>query len=198
MTFEEMKLKLEGVLSHKRFVHSVNVMDTAVRLASVYGEDRERAAVAGLLHDCARDIKGEEVFRLCESFGIEVDEVARFQPELLHGPLGSRIAGAEYGITDKEILEAISCHTTGRSGMGMLDKIIFLADYIEPGRRFPGVEEVRETAANDIDRAMVMALDRTIKYVITKGGLLHPDTINARNSILVLGIERRKAGGNPA
>jgi predicted HD superfamily hydrolase involved in NAD metabolism len=185
MILGEIKLKLQSKLNYKRFKHSVNVMDEAIKLASIFGEDTKKAATAGLLHDCARDIKGDELFETCHNFNVRVDEVTRIQPELLHGPLGAHIARTEYKVSDDSVLKAIHWHTTGHAGMSVLDKIVFLADYIEPGRRFPGIEDVRRAAANDLDAAMMLALDRTIKYVVSRGTLLHPDTVDARNSILI-------------
>lgn len=185
MEVDKMINKLEKVLTPKRFAHSLNVMKMSVDLAKKYCEDVKKAEIAGLLHDCARDIRGGSVFRLCEKYNISTDEITCAQPELLHGPIGSFVAKEEYGIHDKMIESAIYCHTTGRASMGMLDKIVFIADYIEPDRSFPGVEEVRELVYRDMDKAMIAALNMTIIYVVSKGALIHPDTINARNSILL-------------
>ena len=184
MTIDEMKCKLQKTMSHKRYIHSINVMKSAAKLASIYGEDIDKAAIAGLLHDCARDIKGEEALNLCAKYDIPVDDVTRTQPDLLHGPIGSRLARDEYEVSDKDILNAISCHTTGGSDMSMLDKIIFIADYVEPNRNFPAIDDVRKIVDFDIDGAIVMALNRTIKYILAKGVLIHPDTVIARNSII--------------
>lgn len=184
MTVEEMKNKLEEVLSSKRFKHSLGVMDTAVSLAERYGENKEKAAVAGILHDCAREIKGQAVFELCEKYHIGVNYITLSQPELLHGPLGAVLATEEYGVEDEDIIRAIYCHTTGRENMTLLDRIIFMADCIEPGRKFEGVDEVRELAYCDLDSSLVISLDSTIRHIIQKGKLIHPDTINARNFII--------------
>lgn len=184
MNREDIKDKLEYVLSPRRFIHSLNVMNTSIELAQRYGVDREKAAVAGLLHDCARDIRGDEVFELCKEFGIQVDDIARVQPELLHGAIGAGLAGHEYGVEDPMILDAIHYHTTGRKDMSILEKVVFIADYIEPGRNFTGVNEARKVAFSDINDAMVLSLDKTIKHVISKGALIHPDTIDARNFII--------------
>lgn len=184
MTREEMKFKLETVLSPKRFIHSLNVMNTAMDLAQRHGVDREKAGIAGLLHDCAREIRGEEAFSLCEKYGIVLDYVTRAQPELLHGPLGYYLAEEEYGVTQQDILDAIYYHTTGGENMDLLGKIVFMADYIEPNRSFPGVDEVRREARLNIDKALILALDRTIKYVMMRGAYIHPDTIKARNAVL--------------
>lgn len=184
MKIEEAKRKLEKALTPKRFVHSINVMNTAYELAKKYNIDEEKATAAGLLHDCARDIKGSEIFSLCSKYGIEIDEIQRAQPELLHSHLGARLAKKEYGIEDQCILDAIRWHTTGRDSMSMLEKIILISDYAEPGRSFTGVKEIRDLVLRDLDRAILQALDGTIRYVLSKGALIHPDTINARNFII--------------
>lgn len=185
MMLDDIKNRLESVLTPKRFIHSLNVMNCAAELASKYKEDSHRAAVAGLLHDCARDMKKQELLKLCEHYGVDVDNISCLQPVLLHGPLGSRFASEEYGISDESILSAISCHTTGRENMDMLAKIVFIADCIEPNRCFDGVLEIRKAAFEDIDSAMITALDRTIEYIIARGSLIHPDTISARNYIIM-------------
>ncbi|MCR4434674.1 MAG: bis(5'-nucleosyl)-tetraphosphatase (symmetrical) YqeK [Clostridiales bacterium] len=187
MTIEQIRNKLEHELSPKRYTHSVNVMKTAIELAAKYGVDVKKAEMAGILHDCARNIKGEEALRLCRKFGIDVDNISKIQTELLHGPLGSVLAREEYGIEDESVLAAICWHTTGRENMDMLEKIIFTADFIEPGRKFAGVEDVRKQAFIDISKAVLMSLDCTIHYVIAKGALIHPATIHARNYIILNG-----------
>lgn len=184
MTKQEIKLKLQNILTPKRFTHSLGVMETAVSLAARYGQDEEKAALAGLLHDCARDIKGEKIFEMCERFNIKFNDIEQMQPELLHGPIGAALAREEYGIEDEDILRAIYCHTTGREYMSVLDKIIFIADYIEPARDFPGVDEVRRIAYEDLNKSMLISLENIIRHVISKGVLIHPDTVNARNCIL--------------
>jgi predicted HD superfamily hydrolase involved in NAD metabolism len=184
MTIDEIKIKLEKALTPGRFVHSIAVMETAVKLAEKYGLDCEEAGIAGLLHDCARDIKVEEALSLCKKFKIEVDDVSLLHPVLLHGPVGSGLAQRDYGICNSKVLDAISFHTTGRENMTMLDKIIFIADYIEPGRCFEDIEKIRTTAFNDIDAAMLIALNNSIRYIIDKGMLIHTNTIEARNFII--------------
>ncbi len=189
MTLDEMKRKLENSLTYKRYVHSINVMDTAAELAEKYHEDTDKAAIAGLLHDCARDIRGSRIFELCNKFNIEVDDIMLRQPELLHGMIGAHMAEFDYGVSDGSIRNAIRCHTIGSVDMGMLDKIIFIADYIEPGRNFSGIDKARELAFNDIDAALLLSFDKTIDYVISKGKLIHPGTIAARNSILMKNLK---------
>ncbi len=191
MTIDEIKNVLMIKLSQKRYKHSLNVMDTARKLAVNYGLDENKAALAGLIHDCARDIRGNDIFLMCDKFNVEVSNVCKIQPELLHGPLGAKLAQAEYGITDESILNAVRWHTTGHENMDLMAKVIYIADYIEPGRSFPGIEEARQLAFKNIDSAMIFSLDRTIRFVISRGSLVHLDTINARNAILIRTTEKR-------
>jgi len=176
--------ELEKNLSKKRFDHSIGVMNTAVKLAEHYNANVSDAETAGLLHDCARDIRGGLLFKACKKYNINFDYITKAQPELLHGILGVHIAKDNYGVSDNSILDPIRWHTTGREKMTLLDKIIYISDFIEPGRDFEGVEEVRKLACEDLDKAMLMALDRTIKYVMMREVYIHPDTIKARNGII--------------
>lgn len=179
-----MKEKLNSILREDRFEHSVNVMECAVKLSVCYKEDPDKAAIAGLLHDCARFLEPEEMLRLCEKLDIISDDVRKENPKLLHDVLGVFFAEKEFGVSDPEILSAIRSHTTGSENMTRLQKIVFLADFIEPGRKFKGVEELRDLAFEDLDKAVLKALDHTIRFVLKKGQLLHMDTVNARNWLL--------------
>lgn len=181
ITFEDIKSKLKLSISPYRYKHSENVMEVAINLAKKYGVDINKASTAGFLHDCAKGKSEKELLELCEKFNIEVDEYKKNQPELLHGEIGALLAKIDYGIEDEEILNAIKVHTMGKENMSMLEKIIFIADYIEPGRKFPGVEAIRKLAYKDIDKAIMQALDTTIMHLIKIGGVIHPDTIKTRN-----------------
>ncbi len=114
-----------------------------------------------------------------------VDDITRSEPQLLHGPVGAVVAREEYHIDDENILNAISYHTTGREGMNTLEKIIYLADFIEEGRSYPGVDALRKCAKIDLDTAMVMAFSNTIRYIAGIGGLIHPRTVIARNFLVL-------------
>ena len=177
--------KLQRVLSPKRYAHTLGVMATAASLAELHGASVEKAALAGLLHDCAREIRGEELFHMCKEQGIPLDPVTVAQPELLHGPLGAKLAEQEYGVADQEVLAAIRSHTIGREGMSLLEKIVFVADYVEPGREFPGVEDIRQLTHEDMDRAMILAIDTTLGYVMRQGKLIHPQAVTARNELVL-------------
>lgn len=175
---------LKGNLSDKRFNHSIGVMETAVKIAEHYNIDIKSAETAGLLHDCARDIRGSLLYKTCHKYRIKQNYITKAQPELLHGLLGVHVAREKYDIKDVEVLDAIKWHTTGRESMTLLDKVIYLADFTEPGRCFEGLEEVRNAVFEDLDKAMLMALDRTIKYVMMREVYIHPETIKARNGII--------------
>lgn len=180
--FEE---KLKMLLSEKRFRHSTAVMETSRYLAKKYGADVNKAQIAGLLHDCAKDFTDAELLKFAEKYKISVDEILKHSIFLLHGPVGAELIEEIFGVHDAEIKRAIAIHTTGDLDMTILDKIVFLADYIEPGRSFDGVEELRHIAEENLDIAVVKAFDNTINYVISRGMLLYEKTVRARNDILI-------------
>lgn len=177
--------KLKMLLNEKRFIHSVAVMETSQNLAKKYGADVKKAEIAGLLHDCAKDFSDSELLKFAKRYKIPVDEVLKHSTFLLHGPIGAELVEEIFGVNDAEIKRAIAIHTTGDINMTLLDKIVFLADYIEPGRNFNGVEELRRTAEKNLDLAIVKAFDNTINYVISQGMLLYEKTVKARNDILI-------------
>lgn len=176
---------LKTNLKPKRFNHSIGVRDTAVKLAEIYGEDVDKARIAGLIHDCAKYVPDKEMIDSYENHGNKVDDVEKNMPAILHGKVGSYVAKEIMGVEDKDILNAIAYHTTGRVNMSVLEKIIYIADYIEPSRDFPGVDNLRNIAFNEnLDKALILSFDNTIKYVIDGNQLLHKDTIEARNYML--------------
>jgi predicted HD superfamily hydrolase involved in NAD metabolism len=174
-------LKLKESLSERRFLHSMRVMDVCEKLAVNYNVDVEKAKIAGLLHDCAREVSDEELKRMVDNELIETNEIELKQPMLLHAKASSIYAREKYSITDEEVLKAIACHTTGKCEMSYIDIIVYIADYIEPGRKFPGVDEVRNLAYNDIVKALTLAFKNTIIHVAVRGNMLHPETVNAYN-----------------
>lgn len=177
--------RIKEMLTDKRYHHSIGVQKTAIILAKQYGSSIEKASIAGLVHDCAKNTSAEGLLKYAEEFDIILEDLTKWQPELLHGMIGAELAKTEFDIFDEDILNAIRYHTTGRANMTTLDKIIYLADYIEPTRNFSGVQQVREMALSDLDKATLMALEHTINYVIKRGQLLHVDTIHARNYLLL-------------
>lgn len=179
-----MKEKLKRTLSEKRYKHSLGVCDEAVKLAQKYGADKDKAYLAGLLHDCAKGYDINEQIELCLKYRVIPDEITLKCTPVLHAPLGAAIAKAEYGVKDKEVLEAIRCHTVAKANMSLLDKIIYIADMIEPMRDFLGVEELRKAAYEDINKAFIMGLKQSIVFNAEKNKIIHPDTISAWNYML--------------
>lgn len=185
MTLDEMKDKLRRELCPERYKHSIGVMDEAVRLATRYNLNREKVEIAGLLHDCAKHIDTEAAMEIVREHDIKLDEVQKNNPKLLHGILAPIIAAEHYGVTDEEILSAVYWHVTGRAGMTPIEKIIFVADYTEPGRTFQGVEEVRKLAYENINLCILNYTNAIIKHVLFQGDLLHQDTVSVRNEALL-------------
>ena len=181
MSMDNIKEKLRQMLSPKRYAHSIHVMEASRKLAEKYGEDAEQAALAGLIHDCARDLRKTETFALCSKYGIMTDDIMERQPELLHGKVGSYLARELFGVNSPRVLTAVTHHTMGCEGMDKLCCILFVADYIEAGRSFPGVDALRTTADESLEKAVIACLDQTIAFILGKGGLLHPQTVATRN-----------------
>ena len=160
--------KLKDWIDERRLNHSINVSRCAAKLARHYGADVEKAELAGLVHDCAKNLTTDEALELAKKYDFEPDMITRMNPVLLHAPLGSFLARELFDIQDDEILDAIAWHTTGRKNMSLLDKIICLADFIEEGRRYSGVEKIREFAFIDINRALLAGMELSIKNVLQK------------------------------
>lgn len=169
--------KLKRKLSHDRFIHTIGVANTALALAMSQGIDYERAYLAGLLHDCAKDIPDEEKLKKCEKFHIPVTATETENPSLLHAKLGAYLAADKYNITDYEILSSIECHTTGKPEMTQLEMIIFVADYIEPGRdRAKELTEIRKEAFENLTYATYHILKNTLDYLKQKDDPIDPQT----------------------
>ncbi len=186
MDYEEMKRELSRRLKKSRYEHSLGVADTAAFLARRFGVDEGKARLAGLLHDCAREFPNEAMLAESDMRGVEYGEVERSMPLLLHAPLGAFRAKEIYGVGNDEILRAIARHTVGGVAMTPLDKIIYFADMMEPTRDYPGVEILRDLARSASLNEMTLAgLTRSIAFVLEKGHLIHPDTVLARNELLL-------------
>ncbi len=171
-------------LSPNRWQHSLQVAETAVQMAGQYELTLEQVYLTALLHDYAKGLSGQELLQLAEENNLIEDEVDREVPDLLHAPVGAFLVKRDLGIEDEEVLTAISRHTLGSTKMSELDKIIYLADMIEPGRDFAGLERLKCLSFRDLDEAMLFGLESTIKYCLDRGRILHPRTIEARNYFL--------------
>lgn len=177
MNYSEIKKKLKKSQDKERYEHTKGVMYTAGCLAMAHGYDLEKAMLAGLLHDCAKCIPNDEKFALCKEHNILVTPVEAENPFLLHAKLGAFLAESEYNITDPDVLHAIKVHTTGEPDMNILDKIIFIADYIEPGRnKAPNLEKVRELAFHDLNACMAQILRDTLMYLNSGKGTIDSTT----------------------
>lgn len=172
---------LEKNLNERRLKHTYSVVDESVKLAEHYGENVEKARIAALFHDMFRSTPVSVLNMYIRQLGLP--KRIMDNPNLSHGKIAAVIMKRDYGIEDEDILNAVSFHTTGRAGMSKLEKIIFLADAIEPGRNYPTVEETRALAYIDIDRACISSLERTVEYIRSIGEYLDPDTINAINDL---------------
>ena len=167
-------------LKHKRIPHVLGTEQEAIRLAIRYGADVEKARVAALLHDCTKKLEMEEQMALVRRYHIPLDELEQKALKLLHAKTGAAIARDIYGVDD-EIYSAIWWHTTGHADMTLLEKIIYLADYIEPSRDFPGVEVLRKCVYEDLDRGLLMGLEMTVQEMTEMGNPVHHATIEARD-----------------
>lgn len=173
----KLRKEMAKVQDGKRYEHTLGVAYTAANLAACHGEDIDQALVAGLLHDCAKCLSDEKLLAICAKQKLPVSPQEKKKPSLLHARVGSYLAHKEYHITDPDILNAIHNHTTGRPGMSLLEKIIFVADYMEPGRKqAPHLEQIRRTAFTDLDGAMLMILEDTLLYLQDSGSVIDQTT----------------------
>lgn len=186
--FHRVEAEVKKRLNAPRFQHTLGVVESALKLANVYGADPDKARAAALLHDVAKEYDTERLLKAAFEFDIVLSDIERRMPALIHAPVGAQVARREFGVDDPDILAAIRYHTTGRAGMSLLERVVFLADYIEPGRVHPGVDPVREAAEYDLDQAVLLALDQTILYLVGRGEPIAPDAVAARNDLLTRGI----------
>ena len=164
---------LKEKLSPMRYEHTLGVSFTCISLAMRYGYDLNKAELAGLLHDCAKRYDESEIIKKCRNKGIELTENELNAPATIHAKLGAWMAENKYGITDPEILQAIACHTTGKPAMGLLDKILYVADYIEPRRnRAPLLTEMRRLAFTDLDEALYQIMKGILEYLNESGAYI--------------------------
>ena len=191
MDIKEIETDLSNKLSKKRFIHTLGVVNSAMYLAKKYGANIEDAHLAALLHDCAKEIPLLEMRDLVADLPCDQDML--HSGALLHGLAGMVLANTQYGVTNPDILEAIRVHTTGKENMSKLDKIIFLADYIEPNRNFPGVNDIRLAAEQSLDAGVLCGFDMTIRHLIDSGDSIYPLTILSRNFLL---RHMKKGGAN--
>ncbi|SIT82578.1 bis(5'-nucleosyl)-tetraphosphatase (symmetrical) YqeK [Edaphobacillus lindanitolerans] len=180
---EKLKAEVKRRLPEGRFRHVLRVADTAVEMAVRFGADPEDARTAALLHDVAKAMPKEELRELVLSEG-DPAGVLGFHHELWHAPAGAIIAEREFGISGGAVLDAIRFHTTGRAGMGVLEQIIYVADMTEPGRDFPGAEELRQESLQSLSGGLTACSAHTIRYLAGKRAQIHPETLACYNDSL--------------
>ena len=177
-SIEAIKEYIEKHLSEKRRVHTEGVRKTAIELARLYGADEKKAETAALFHDMYRGLSGETLNSYVKQLGL--DDKYLNNCNLAHSKIAAAVMRNDFGIQDPDILNAVSYHTTGRPGMSKLEKIIYIADAIEPNRDYPGVKQFRKAAFQDLDKACLMSLSNTIEFVTANGNFLDEETILAK------------------
>lgn len=179
---ERIEAYISENLKEKRLKHTYAVAEEAARLSRRYGEDEDKAYLAALFHDMFRSAPVSALNMFVKHLGLPKKFIDN--PNLAHGKVAAEIMKRDYGITDEDIINAVSYHTTGRAGMSVLEKILFLADAIEPGRSYPSVDETRRLAYEDLDKACINSLKRTVEYINGKGDYLDEDTVEALEFLL--------------
>ncbi len=173
--------KLKESLDPERFEHSLGAEKTAVALARKHGVSVKQAGLAALLHDYARKFSRKELLKQAVKFKLKIDPVSRFEPKLLHAELSALLVKRDFGIRSSRILNAIRKHTIGAPRMTKLEKIIYLADHIEEGRNFTGLNKIRRLASKNLDQAIFVSTSNVVKYLLEHGLPIHPGTIETRN-----------------
>ena len=175
----------KNTLSERRYIHSRNVAAAAVRLAKKYGEDVQKAETAGILHDITKELKYENQLQIVESGGIILDDVCKKSPQLLHAVTGMVYCRDTLGITDTDILNAIKHHTTARANMSLLEKIIFIADFISDERDYPDVDVMRAECEKSLEDGMLYGLGFVIPDLVARKRAIHPDALAAYNELVL-------------
>ena len=179
MKYEQAKKLVRKNLSEKRYTHTKNVKKMAVKLAKRWGADPEKAALAAILHDAAKELPKDRQLQIFAENAIIAENAPMRPTSVWHGIAAAILCETEWGVHDPEVLSAIRCHTTGKPGMSLLDKIIYMADMTSAERDYPGVEALREEEFEDLDMALLHALKRTMDFVKEKGGRLDDQSVAA-------------------
>ena len=180
LSLEDLRCVALTMLKHKRIPHVLGTEETAAKLARRWGADEEDARRAALLHDCTKKCSREQHLALCRQYKIELDDMEQREEKLLHARTGAAVAAEVFGVS-REAAEAIRWHTTGKADMTLLEKIIYLADYIEPTRDFCDLTQLRRLAFEDLDAALLLGFTMAVKDLKKKGMPVHPDSVYARD-----------------
>ncbi len=181
-TIEDIQEKLRKKLKKGRYIHTLGVEYTSVCLAMKYGANLEAAELAGLLHDCAKELPGKKLIQICRLKGEKISKMEYQNSFLLHGKAGACLAKDKFGVDDEDILNAIRYHTTGRPKMTLIEKIVFVADYIEPNRKkADNLTELRQMAFENLDEAVFAILEQTLDYLSESGKEIDRHTVITRD-----------------
>ena len=192
MTYEQCECEVRQRLSEKRFYHSQCVAEEAVRLAVLYGADPEKARLAGLLHDILKDTPAEEQLKILQGFGIMMNDTELANQKLWHAISGAAFLEFGLGIRDRELLSAVRCHTSGRKNMTLLEKVLFVADYISADRDYPGVEELRAVARESLEEAIIEGVAFTVQELMSRREPVASASIDAYNDSVAVLKEKEK------
>lgn len=192
MTYEQCECEVRQRLSEKRFYHSQCVAEEAARLAVLYGADPEKARLAGLLHDILKDTPAEEQLKILQGFGIMMNDTELANQKLWHAISGAAFLEFGLGIRDRELLSAVRCHTSGRKNMTLLEKVLFVADYISADRDYPGVEELRAVARESLEEAIIEGVAFTVQELMSRREPVASASIDAYNDAVAVLKEKEK------
>ena len=184
LSVEEIKKYLKENLKESRYNHTLGVCEIALELAELNGVSKEKAEIAALAHDVAKNLSKEEMMKIIKDNNIILSNVEKENMNLWHSIIAPIVAEEKLGITDEDILDAVRWHTTGKEDMSVLTKIIYIADMIEPGRSFPGLEDIRKETFEDLDKGVYTGLTHSIQFPLSKNLLIDENTIKARNYFL--------------
>lgn len=181
---EKINADIKLRLREHRYRHSLGVMEMAEELAKHYGLDAKKARLIGIAHDIAKEMTWDEINEYVAKYGIELDEIEKKNKELIHSKIGADICKRKYGF-DEQMANAVLYHTTGYPTMDMMAKIVFIADKVEKNRIYPGIEDRRTLAFEDIDRAIIETINYTAQDCIERNLVIHPNSLNTRNFLLM-------------
>lgn len=182
---EEFKNLIKGKLKESRYIHSLNVADSAKILAAKYGCDEEKAYTSGLLHDVMKNASDEEQLEAISKAGWELTDCEKANKKLWHAVAGAAFMKTELDIKDEAMIEAVRYHTTARKNMSVLEKVIYVADFISADRDYPEVDDVRKAAEESLEKAMMLGLEFCIQEIAKRRQILHPDSVDAYNEIIL-------------
>lgn len=183
--YENYKLILREKLTERRYVHSLGVAQSAVELARRFGADEDKAREAGLLHDIMKNASDAEYLQLFEKESIILSQCEKNNKKLFHAIAGAAYIRRELGVEDEDVINAVRYHTTGRAGMSLLEKVVYIADYISADREYNGVEDMRRLAAESLEEAMIFALEFTISKLAETEKPICPDSVDCYNELII-------------